>query len=42
VVKEDNVYDRRLQDYLAGEDLLRESDRIQQGIFNREQDMWSR
>lgn len=41
IIKEQNVHGRRLEDYLAGADLLLEADRIQQGIFNREHDLWS-
>ncbi len=41
IYKESNVYDRRLKDYLSGVDLLLESDRIKQSIFNFEQDLWS-
>ena len=42
IVKEGNVYDRRLQDYLAGRDLLLEADKIKQGRINFEEDLWSR
>lgn len=41
VYKESNVYDRRLQGYLAGVDLLLESNKIQEEIFNWERDLWS-
>ncbi len=41
VVKENNIYDRRLQDYLAGTDLVMQAERIEDALFNREQDMWS-
>ncbi|NND31590.1 MAG: gliding motility protein GldN [Saprospiraceae bacterium] len=41
VYKESNVYDRRLQDYLSGVDLLLEADKIKQEIFNFEHDLWS-
>ncbi len=41
IYKESNVYDRRLKDYLSGVDLLLESERIKQSIFNFEQDLWS-
>ncbi len=41
IYKESNVYDRRLKDYLSGVDLLLESERIKQTIFNFEQDLWS-
>jgi gliding motility associated protien GldN len=41
IYKESNVFDRRLQDYLSGVDLLMESDRIRREIFNFEHDLWS-
>lgn len=41
VVKENNIYDRRLQDYLSGTDMVMQAERIEDAIFNREQDMWS-
>lgn len=41
VYKENNVYDRRIQDYLAGVDALFEADRINDALFNREHDVWS-
>lgn len=41
ITKESNVQDRRLEDYLSGVDLLLESERIEQEIFNYEHDLWS-
>lgn len=41
IYKESNVFDRRLQDYLSGVDLLMEADKIQREIFNFEQDLWT-
>ena len=41
IYKENNVRDRRLKDYLTGVDLLQESDKVKQQIFNFEHDMWS-
>lgn len=41
IYKESNVFDRRLQDYLSGVDLLLEADKIKQEIFNFEHDLWS-
>ncbi len=41
IFKESNVYDRRLQEYLSGVDLLLEADKIRQQIFNYEHDLWS-
>lgn len=40
IYKESNVYDRRLQDYVQGLDLLLEADHIKQSIFNFEHDLW--
>ncbi|MCG8326238.1 MAG: gliding motility protein GldN [Chitinophagales bacterium] len=40
VIKGSNIHDRRLQDYLAGRDLLLQSERIEGGIFNHESQMW--
>jgi gliding motility associated protien GldN len=41
IYKESNVFDQRLEDYLSGVDMLMESDRIKQEIFNFEHDLWS-
>jgi gliding motility associated protien GldN len=41
IMKESNVYDRRLQGYLTGVDLLLEAEKIRQQIFNFEHDLWS-
>ena len=41
VVKENNIQDRRLIDYLAGSDLMLQSERIEDELFNREHDLWS-
>lgn len=40
IYKEDNVYDRNIQEYVTGMDALLESERITQKIFNFEQDLW--
>ncbi|MCB0638095.1 MAG: gliding motility protein GldN [Lewinella sp.] len=40
IYKESNVFDRRLQDYVQGVDLLLEADHIKQSIFNFEHDLW--
>ena len=40
ITKESNVYDRRIQDYKAGLDILLEGEKIKDGIFNFEHDMW--
>ncbi len=39
--KESNVYNRRIQDYVSGVDILLESQRIKSEIFNFEHDLWS-
>lgn len=41
VIKESNVYDRRIQDYAIGRDALDESDRIIEEMFDFEQSLWS-
>lgn len=41
ITKVSNVHDRRLQQYLSGVDLLMESDKLRQEIFNFEHDLWS-
>lgn len=41
VYKENNPYDRRLQDYLQGEDMVYEAAKIEDDLFNREHDLWS-
>ncbi len=41
VIKESNVFDRRIQDYTNGIDALMESDRVKNEIFEKEHDMWS-
>lgn len=41
VMKESNVYDRRVQDYAIGIDAMWESDRITNEIFDFEQALWS-
>jgi len=41
IYKESNEFDRRLQEYLSGVDLLLEADKIKQEIFNFEHDLWS-
>jgi len=40
IVKESNVYDRKIADYRTGISALLESDRIKQEIINMEHDMW--
>lgn len=41
IIKESNVFNRRLQEYLTGVDLLLEGEKIKQTIFNFENDLWS-
>ena len=40
IYKESNVYDRKIEDYLTGTDLLMESEKIKADIFNWEHDLW--
>lgn len=40
VIKETNVYDRRIEDYAKGIDALLEADKIKNDIFLYEHDMW--
>lgn len=41
IFKESNVYDRRIQDYKTGMDILLEAERIKESIFEFEHDLWS-
>ena len=41
IYKEDNVYDRKIQEYATGKDALYESERIKEELFNFEHDLWS-
>ena len=41
ITKEDNVYDRVIQEYATGLDALFESDNIKQKLFEFEHDLWS-
>ena len=41
IYKESNVYNRRLQDYMQGNDILLEGEKIKSEIFNYEHDLWS-
>jgi gliding motility associated protien GldN len=40
IVQESNVYNRKIQDYLKGLDLLLEAEAIKNKVFNLEHDMW--
>lgn len=41
IMKENNLHDMRLQDYLTGTELLLHAQKIEDDLFNREQDLWS-
>jgi len=41
IIKESNVYDRRIQDYLTKVDGLLEAEKIKNEIFSFEHDLWS-
>ncbi len=41
IYKESNVYDRRLQDFTSGVDLLLEASKIKDEIFHFEHDLWA-
>ncbi len=41
IMKESNVYDRRIQDYKSGIDILFEAEKVKEGIFNFEHDLWT-
>lgn len=41
IYKESNVYDKRIQDYKSGMDVLLEANRIHDALFDFEQDLWS-
>ena len=40
IYKESNVYDRKIDDYLSGLDIMMESEKIKNDIFNFEHDLW--
>lgn len=40
ITKSSNVYDRRIQDYKKGVDILFESEKLKNEIFNFEHDLW--
>lgn len=41
IYKESNVYNRRIQGYMTGTDILLEGEKIKSEIFNYEHDLWS-
>jgi gliding motility associated protien GldN len=40
IIKESNVYDRKIQSYMQGLDILAEGQRIQNDLFELEHDLW--
>jgi gliding motility associated protien GldN len=40
IVKEDNAQDRSIQEYAVGQQVIFEGKRIEQELFNKEQDLW--
>ncbi|MBR1549319.1 MAG: gliding motility protein GldN [Bacteroidales bacterium] len=40
IIRESNVYNRSISDYLVGEDAILESQKIEEKIFDIESDMW--
>ncbi len=40
IYKEENVYDRRINQYATGMDALLEAERVKMDIFNFEHDLW--
>ncbi len=41
IVKESNIYDRRIKDYAVGKDALLEAERIKQELMEMEYNLWS-
>jgi gliding motility associated protien GldN len=41
ILKENNLHDRRIEDYASGVDLLHEGEKIKNELFAREHDLWS-
>ena len=41
IIKESNVYDRKIEDYATGVDMLLEGEKIKNEIFHFEHDLWS-
>lgn len=41
IIKRSNVYDRKVEEYLTGVDMLLEAEKIRMEIFNFEHDLWS-
>ena len=40
IIKEDNTYDRKISAYKTGLDALLEAEKIKEGIFSIEHDLW--
>jgi hypothetical protein len=40
IIREDNIHNRYITDYLVGTDALKEAERIENTIFEMEIDMW--
>lgn len=40
IIREDNIFDRSIQEYAKGIEVLRESERIKQSIIDFEQNLW--
>ena len=40
IIREDNIFDRSIQEYAKGIEILRESERIKQSIIDFEQNLW--
>ena len=40
IIREDNIFDRSIQEYAKGIEVLRESERIRQDIIDFEQSLW--
>lgn len=41
IIKESNIYDRRIEDYLIGEELLLETERIKNDLFSLKKVFWN-
>jgi len=41
IIKESNVHDRRLSDYLSSIEVLRKGEKIKEEVLNYELDLWS-
>ncbi|MGB0932131.1 MAG: hypothetical protein ACPGVB_15210, partial [Chitinophagales bacterium] len=41
IIKESNIFDRRIKDYAVGKDALMEAERIHRELFEKEHNLWS-